>query len=170
MEWLERLRSEIEETAQGLSAADFRRAPQGRWNTAQILEHLGHSYGATAKMLELSLAADVRPEVRAAKISERLMQILVVSLGYIPSGRKAPAFVTPHDDAGPESLGRTLSGLERMKVALAAAEERWGSRDPVGTHFVLGPMNPAQWRKFHYLHGHHHVRQMRERLGGQIAG
>ncbi len=170
MEWLERLRSEIEETAQGLSAADFRRAPQGRWNTAQILEHLGHSYGATAKMLELRLAEGVRPEVRAAKISERLMQILVVSLGYFPSRRKAPAFVTPHDDAGPEALGRTLSGLERMKVALASAEERWGSRDPVGTHFVLGPMNPGQWRKFHYLHGHHHVRQMRERLGGNSAG
>jgi DinB superfamily len=167
--WLDRLRGEIEETTQGLDAAGWSRAPQGRWNTAQILEHLGHSYGATAKMLELSLAAGVRPEVRAAKISDRLKQFLVVTLGVFPSGRKAPAFITPHDDAGPETLGRTLSGLERMKVALAKAEERWGSRDPVGTHFVLGPMNPGQWRKFHYLHGHHHVRQMRERLGGEVG-
>lgn len=169
MQWLERLRSEIEATTQGLDASDFSRAPQGRWNTAQILEHLGHSYGATAKMLELSLAAGVRPEVRSAKISERLLQLLVLTLGYFPSGRKAPAFILPHEDAGPEALGRTLSGLERMKAALASAEERWGSRDPVGAHFVLGPMNPAQWRKFHYLHGHHHVRQMRERLGNQAG-
>ena len=44
--WLDRLRREIEETTQGLGVADWSRAPQGRWNTAQILEHLGHSYGA----------------------------------------------------------------------------------------------------------------------------
>jgi DinB family protein len=167
--WLDRLRSEIEETTQGLGAADWSRAPQGRWNTAQILEHLGYSYGATAKMLESSLAAGAAPQVRAAKLSERWKQLLVVRLGYFPSGRKAPAFIVPHDDAGPDVLGRALSGLERMKVALAAAEERWGSRKPVGTHFVLGPMNPGQWRKFHYLHGHHHVLQMRERLGDSVA-
>lgn len=157
------------ETTQGLTAEDWRRAPQGCWNAAQILEHLGHSYGATAKMLELSLQAGVRPEVRAAKFSDRLKRFLVVTLGIFPSGGKAPAFITPHDDAGPEVLGRTLSGLERMKVALAAAEERWGGREAVGSHFVLGPMNPGQWRNFHYLHGHHHVRQMRERLGSRAG-
>jgi hypothetical protein len=170
MEWLERLRREIEEATRGLSAADWSRAPQGRWNTAQILDHLGHTYGGTAKMLETSLAAGTAPQVRAATISERWLQMLVVNLGYFPSGRKAPAFIMPHDDAGPEELQRTLGGLERMKAALAAAEERWGSREPVGTHFVLGPLNPGQWRKFHYLHGHHHVRQIRERLGSRAAG
>jgi len=159
--WLDRLRREIEATTQGLGEAEWKRAPLGRWNSAQILEHLGRSYGATAKMLELSLGEGGPPPVRAAKISERLAQFLVVSLGMFPSGRKAPAFVMPQDEPGRDVLQQALSGLERMKVAMAAAEERWGSKQPVAVHFVLGPMNLGQWRKFHYLHGHHHVRQMR---------
>jgi len=168
--WLERLRGEIEDTTQGLSGDDWSRAPQGRWNIAQILEHLGLSYGATAKMLELKLAAGSAPQLPAAKFSEWLLRMAVVRLGYFPSGRKAPEFVTPKGEGSPESLTRTLGGLERMKVALAAAEERWGSREAVGTHFALGPMNPEQWRKFHYLHGHHHARQIRERLGSKARG
>jgi hypothetical protein len=168
--WLDRLRREIEDTTQGLSAADWSRAPQGRWNGAQILEHLGRSYGGTAKMLELSLGSGGAPQVRAAKISERMMKTLIVGLGIFPSGGKAPAFVTPQGEAGPDALKRALSGLERIKIAIAAAEERWGSREPVAMHFLLGPMNPGQWRKFHYLHGHHHLRQMRERLENRDGG
>jgi hypothetical protein len=162
--WLDRLRREIEETTHGLDDSDWSRAPEGRWNVAQIMEHLGLSYGATAKKLELDLSAGGPPQVRAAKISERLVKILVVNLGIFPSGRKAPAFVTPQGEAGPGALPRALSGLERMDVAIAAAEKQWGSQAPIAMHFVLGPLNPEQWRKFHYLHGHHHVLQMRERI------
>jgi hypothetical protein len=36
-------------------------------------------------------------------------------------------------------------------------------------HPVLGPLNTAQWRKFHYMHGHHHVLQMRKRLASEAA-
>jgi DinB superfamily len=168
--WLDRLRREIEETTQGLSDSDWSRAPQGRWNSAQILEHLGRSYGGTAKALELSLAAGSPPQMRTAKISERMMKFLIVNLGIFPSGGKAPAFVAPQGEAGPVALKRALSGLERMKVATAAAEERWGSTAPVAMHFVLGPLSPGQWRKFHYVHGHHHVLQMRKRLGDQADG
>jgi hypothetical protein len=162
--WLDRLRKEIEETTKGLSESDWSLAPNGRWNSAQILEHLGRSYGTTAKMLELSMGTGGPPQVRAGKIPELLKKMLIVNLGIFPSGAKAPAMVTPTGDPGPVALKRALSNLERMDVAIAGAEERWGSEEPIAMHFVLGPMNPAQWRKFHYVHGHHHLLQIPKRV------
>ena len=167
-QWLDRLRREIEEATRSFGEAEWRRAPQGRWNSTQILEHLGRTYGGTAKMLERSLSEQGdtagKIELRAATMRERVVQFLVVSMGRFPSGGGAPAFALPQgNDAGPEALRRALGGLERMKTALAAAEQRWGSSQAVGVHFALGPMNVGQWRKFHYVHGHHHVRQIRER-------
>jgi hypothetical protein len=76
--------------------------------------------------------------------------------------------VTPKGDTGPVALKRALINLERMDVALLAAEDRWGD-GPIAMHFVLGPMKPTQWRKFHYIHGHHHVLQMRKRLGTTLS-
>jgi hypothetical protein len=164
--WLDRLRREIEETTRGLGDSDWNRAPEGRWNSAQIVEHLGRSYSATAKKLELDMGAGGTPQVRGAKISEWPARILVLYLGIFPSGRKAPAFVTPQQgEAGAVALAHALSGLERMDLAIIAAEQRWGSKQAIAMHFVFGPLSAEQWRKFHYLHGHHHVLQMRERLG-----
>jgi hypothetical protein len=173
-QWLDRLRREIEEATRGFGEAEWRRAPQGRWNSAQIVEHLGRTYGGTAKMLERSLSAQGNTagklELRAATMKERVIQFLVVSMGRFPSGQEAPAFALPEgNDAGPEALHRALGGLERMRTALAAAEQRWGSSRPVGVHVALGPMNAAQWRKFHYVHGHHHVRQILERSGSKAV-
>jgi hypothetical protein len=163
--WLNRLRKEIEETTTDLGDSDWCRAPKGRWNSAQILEHLGRSYGTTAKMLELAIGAGGPPQVRSARLSELWKKVLVVDLGVFPHGVKSPAMVIPKGDTGPVALQRALTNLERMDVAIAAAEERWGRQEAIAMHLVLGPLNPSQWRKFHYVHGHHHVLQMRKRLG-----
>ena len=163
--WLARLRKEIEETTASLDDTDWSRAPGGRWNSSQILEHLGRSYGTTAKMLELAMGVGGPPRVRSATISESLIKTLIVKLRIFPAGAKAPAMVTPEGGPGPVALKRALINLERMNTALAAAEERWGSEGPIAMHFRLGPMSPGEWRKFHYVHGHHHLVQMRKRLG-----
>jgi Protein of unknown function (DUF1569) len=89
----------------------------------------------------------------------------VVTLGRFPSRGKAPEFVQPGGVAsGAAALEKALSGLRRMRAALEKAEERWGRRTPVGSHFALGPMTAPQWGKFHYLHGHHHLKQVRQRV------
>jgi hypothetical protein len=168
--WLERLREEIEATTRRLRESDWDVAPEGRWSSAQIMEHLGRSYGTTAKMLELSLGTGRPPAVRDAKISERLKRFLIVNLGLFPSGAKAPTYVMPKGDSGPVALKHALSNLERMDVAITNAEERWGSNEPVGMHFALGPMSPGQWRKLHYVHGHHHLLQIRKRVEQQGKG
>jgi len=164
--WLDRLRKEITETVAELSDADWSRAPNGRWNSVQIIEHLGRSYGTTAKMLELTMGTGSPPQVRAAKFREILLKILIVDLGIFPSGAKAPGMVDPKgDEPGPATLKRALSNLERMDTAITEAEEKWGREGPIAMHLIIGPLNAEQWRKFHYCHGHHHVRQMLKRLG-----
>jgi hypothetical protein len=164
--WFSRLRMEIVETTSELRDSDWCRAPQGRWNSAQIMEHMGRSYGTTAKMLELAMGVSGPPQVRSARVSELWKRILVVDLGIFPSGAKSPPMVTPRGDSGPVALARALTNLERMDGAIAAAEERWG-KQAIAIHPVLGPLNPGQWRKFHYVHGHHHVLQIRKRAGSR---
>ena len=167
--WLDRLRKEIEEATRDLLDSDWSREPRGRWNSAQILEHLGRTYGTTAKMLELSMGVGGSPQVRAAKLSEFLTRVLIVNLEILPSGANSPAQVVPQGDSGPVALQRALSNLERMDLAIAAAEERWGTKKPIAMHPVLGPLSTGQWIKFHYMHGHHHVMQMRKRIAGRAA-
>ncbi len=162
--WLERLRREIAGATSELNDAAWRRAPRGRWNSAQIVEHLGRSYGTTAKMLELSLASGVPPKIRPAKLQERLLRGLIVTLGIFPPGAKAPAMVAPTSQDGPVALKRAMENLERMEVALAAAEQHWGAA-AIAMHFMLGPMKAEEWRKFHYVHGLHHVKQIWKRIG-----
>jgi hypothetical protein len=161
--WLDRLRKEIEETTRGLRDSDWNRAPEEQWSSAQILEHMGRSYGATAKKLELSMGVGGPPQVRAAKIPEFLKKLLVVNLGVLPEGAKSPDAVAPQGDSGPVALERALRGLGRMDVAITSAAERWGSKTPVAMHPILGPLTSGEWRKFHYIHGHHHLLQMRKR-------
>lgn len=162
--WLNRLRKEITETTADLNDSDWNRASRGRWCNAEIVEHLGRSYGTTAKMLELKMGVGGPPQIRAARVREFLLRVLIVDLQIFPSGAKAPDMVIPKGAPGPSALKQALSNLERMDVAIATAEERWGSQDPIAMHLIIGPLTADQWRKFHYIHGHHHVLQMRQRL------
>jgi hypothetical protein len=162
--WLDRLRIEITEATANLQDSDWRRAPAGRWNSAEIVEHLARSYSTTAKMLELILEAGGPPQVRPASVTEFLLKLLIVQVGIFPSGAKSPSMVCPKGDPGPVALKQALSNLNRMDAAIAAAAQHWGSDVPIAMHPRLGPLNPAQWRKFHYIHGHHHILQIRKRL------
>jgi hypothetical protein len=31
-------------------------------------------------------------------------------------------------------------------------------------HPFIGPLTADQWRKFHWVHGRHHIRQMQDRM------
>jgi hypothetical protein len=50
-----------------------------------------------------------------------------------------------------------------MDKAIADCEARYGSRVRVLDHPVLGPLTARQWRKFHLVHGRHHVKQILKR-------
>jgi len=162
--YLERLRQELEDAIQGASPEGWTQAPPGKWNAAQILEHLFLSYKGTslgaAKCLELGA-----PLATRTTLSQRLGTLLVVNLGYFPSGRKAPERTMPRGMPSEEAWQAILPELETMASGLNDCERRFGARTKIMDHPVLGPFTVSQWRKFHWVHGRHHVRQIRERMG-----
>jgi hypothetical protein len=55
-----------------------------------------------------------------------------------------------------------------MDAIVAQCEARFGC-GKVLDHPILGPLTAAQWRKFHLIHGRHHVKQI-DRLREQASG
>lgn len=161
--WLDRTRQEIESAISGMTSRQLEASPEGKWSSAQILEHLGRAFGSTAKMLELQLASGKTPDQTAPNFRQRIANFLVIDLGHLPSGRTAPSMTTPQGNDGANSVNRILENLERMRLAIGDAERRWGTAKPIGIHPILGPLTSSQWRKFHFVHTRHHMRQVRER-------
>jgi hypothetical protein len=50
-----------------------------------------------------------------------------------------------------------------MDKIIAQCEELFGPRQKVLDHPVMGPLTASQWRKFHWIHGRHHIAQIVER-------
>jgi len=160
--WIANARQEIDMAVEGMRPEDFLRSPEGKWNTAQILEHLGRTFGSTAKMLELQLASGAAPALPWRSLKNRVSVFVVVTLRHLPSGYSAPEATRPTGLDGPTALEKLREALARMDKALADTEARWGS-GLIATHPILGPLTAAQWRKFHFVHARHHVKQICER-------
>jgi hypothetical protein len=84
-------------------------------------------------------------------------------LGYFPRAR-APEVVYPRGSVPAErSREATVEALAAVDSALARAAERFGLATPLLKHAFFGAMTVPQWRKFHFRHTAHHMRQVRER-------
>src|SRR6202158_6601019 len=92
--YLERLRQELEDEKTGASPCDLAQAPLGKWNAAQILEHLLLTYKGTNRGLAKCLEQGT-PLVTRATVKHRVAALIVVNLGYVPAGRQAPVRATP---------------------------------------------------------------------------
>lgn len=161
---LERLRQELEDAIGSASPSALAQAPPGKWNAAQILEHLFLTYKNTnrgmAKCVEQSA-----PLATRATVKQLVATLLVVNLGYLPEGRKAPERATPRG-MPPEEVQRAIvPELQKMGAGLDDCERRFGTRTKIMDHPFLGPLTAGEWRKFHWVHGRHHARQIRDRMG-----
>jgi hypothetical protein len=47
-----------------------------------------------------------------------------------------------------------------MDLALDGAAARFGARVKLMNHPIIGPLSVRQWRRFHWVHTRHHVRQI----------
>src|ERR1022692_2704648 len=92
--YLERLRQELEDAVGNGSASDLGVAPAGKWSAAQILEHLFLTYKHTSRGLIKCLEQGA-PLATPATLKHRFATLLVVNLGYMPGGRKAPERAIP---------------------------------------------------------------------------
>jgi len=162
--YLERLRQELEDAIGGASPSRMAQAPVGKWNAAQILEHLFLTYKNTNRGIAKCLEQG-SPLATRATLKHRLGTLLVVNLGYLPGGRKAPERLTPRG-MPPEEVQQAIAPeLQRMASGLDDCERRFGARTKIMDHLFLGPLTADEWRKFHWVHGRHHARQIRERIG-----
>jgi len=66
----------------------------------------------------------------------------------------------------PEEVRQALAPeLYKMSAGLDDCERKFGVRTKILDHPILGPLTADEWSKFHWVHGRHHARQIRERIG-----
>jgi hypothetical protein len=156
---LEQLQTEIASAVAGLTAEQWSSHPPGKWSAAEVLEHLYLTYTGTTKGFSRVLDAD-KPLSTTPTWRQRGRRLVVLGFGYLPSGREAPQFARPRgtpkgnlrDEIGPK--------IVEMDDIIARCEEKLGKRNKLLDHPILGPLTGAQWRKFHLVHGLHHVEQI----------
>ena len=161
---LDRLHAELEAVLAKASGEDLEKAPAGKWNSAQILEHLFLTYKGTNKGIAKCMT-EGRPLATKTSMTHRAKRWVVVGIGYMPGGAKAPERAMPKGMLGDEVRGAILAEVEKMAAGLDECERRFGARTKIMDHPILGPLTADEWRKFHWVHGRHHARQIRERVG-----
>jgi hypothetical protein len=160
--YLKRLSAELEAAIGGVTDEAMQKAPAGKWNSAQILEHLYLSYRGTNKGIAKCLDAG-KPLATAATLKHRLSALLVTGIGYFPKGVKSPEVAVPRGMAHEQVQQTIFEEIQKMAAGLDECERRFGAQTKILDHPIMGPLSVNQWRKLHWLHGRHHARQIRER-------
>jgi Protein of unknown function (DUF1569) len=168
---LEQLQQAIASATRGMSRQELIRHPdsypkghpRGKWSAAEVLEHLYLTYTGTIKGLERCLQTG-KPLASPITLKQRARITLVIKLGFLPKGKKAPERSTPRGMSPDKVTAEIGSQIATMGELLAQCEARYGARTRVLNHPILGPLTAQQWRKFHWVHGWHHVKQISKLL------
>jgi len=157
---MERLQGEIDSALAGMPKERWNAHPPGKWSTAEILEHLCLTYTGTTKGFGRVLEAG-KPQVTPATWRQRGRSLIVLGLGYLPSGRESPPFARPRGLAKETVAEQIGANISEMDAIMQSCESKLGRSTKVLDHPILGPLTVAQWRKFHLVHGLHHLKQIR---------
>src|SRR5579864_1660214 len=157
---LKTLQEEVRASAAACSPEQLIWHPAGKWSASAILEHLYLTYTGTTKGFQRVLAAG-SPKVTAATWKQRGGAVLVFGFSYLPSGREAPSFSRPRGLASETVRSEIEAKIAEMDAILSTCETKFGARTKVLDHAILGPLTIHQWRKFHLVHGRHHIKQIR---------
>jgi hypothetical protein len=157
--YFERLHKAITLATSGMSGEALRRHPAGKWSTVEVLEHLYLSYSGTVKGFGRCLQ-EGKPLASPPTLSQRARIALVTGLGYFPEGRKSPSQVSPRGTSAEQVMADIGPKIEAMDRAIEQCEARYGKGTRLLDHPILGPLTGKQWRKFHWVHGRHHVKQI----------
>jgi hypothetical protein len=156
---LEFVRRETERATRKITPEGSLRAADGHWNSLQILEHLMLSYTATTKGLLRTMESG-EIDRSGASTGQHLRRFYVLHVGRFPRGVEAPKQTRPKSSLGAEPLRQFNDALVAMDATLADAEKRFGAKARLLRHPVLGPLTAQQWRRFHEVHGRHHLKQI----------
>lgn len=162
----DQLLSEIASSLRGLDATQTQLHPSarsGKWSIQQIIEHLLLTYSSTETVITTRL--EKRAPTRAKPtLSHHIFRYAVTRCGYFPTGRSAPPLVTPgpttHPVSGSELTLAATEHLTHLDHLFAEAEDIFGAKIKCASHGVIGPLTIDQWRRFHLVHGEHHLKQV----------
>jgi len=156
---LEKLKENLESVMEGMSREQWSWHLPGKWCAAEVLEHLYLTYTGTIKGFERVMKSG-KPLASRASMAQRVRTLVVVGLGHMPSGRKAPAMVQPKGLPAEKVRNELEAKIVAMDAIIAQCEARFGRRVPLLDHPILGPLTAPQWRKLHLVHGQHHQKQL----------
>jgi hypothetical protein len=94
--------------------------------------------------------------------------LVVLGLNYMPTGRESPATAKPRGlpvEKVRDEIGMKIVAMDEI---ISECEARFGRNVTLLDHPILGPLTGAQWRKFHLVHGRHHVKQILQLRARQI--
>jgi Protein of unknown function (DUF1569) len=142
------------------------------WGIQEIVEHLVLNYRVNAKELETRLLKGRVSRRQWRSPVQWVLQLMVLSFGYMPRGVPAMEGTTPVAGSMPAMDGHELLALLRneldaMDELLTRCRGQYGM-ERVATHPILGPMRVDQWRRFHVVHMLHHLEQLL-RVKSQVA-
>jgi len=74
---------------------------------------------------------------------------------------EAPAETRPKGLAPLRVISALARKIAAMDESIRACEQHFGSDVKLVNHPFLGPLTSDEWRRFHCVHGRHHLRQIR---------
>lgn len=149
----------IQSATSGMSDEQLAWHPPGKWSSAEILEHLSLAYSRTTERMA-PLLDQAQPELRRRTFREWVGGLLVLKLGQIPAGKKAPEALCPQGLSVSEARTQVADRLCLLDQAIAKCEAHFGPRQTVLVHTILGPLSTSEWRRFHCVHTLHHMKQI----------
>jgi len=156
---LDKLKQSLESAVEGMSSEQLGWHLPGKWCAAEVLEHLCLSYTGTIRGFGKVITGG-KPLATKASLAHRVLTFVVVGLGHMPAGRKAPATAQPRGLPAEQVRNGIGEKLVAMDAIIAQCEARFGRRVKLLDHPILGPLTATQWRKFHLVHGWHHQKQL----------
>jgi hypothetical protein len=120
---------------------------------------LNQTYRGTIKNCERCLSAG-KPRLNTDRKSKRWQRRVVIWFEYMPSGRKSPTGALPRGTPIDILTTEIFENIQRMDSVIESCDREFGQGKVIAEHPVLGPLTAKEWRKFHWLHGRHHARQI----------
>jgi Protein of unknown function (DUF1569) len=157
---LEKLRNALSVATAGMDRDALTWHPPGKWCAAEILEHLYLTYTGTIKGFERVIVAG-KPLATEPSIRNRLGVLVSLGIGFIPEGRTAPKSAEPRGLPHERVRAEIETKIAAMDEIIVKCEGQFGAGIRILDHPILGGLTGAQWRKFHLVHGLHHVKQIR---------
>ena len=156
---------EIDRSAGHLEPGAIARPADGRWSIADIMEHLTLAFRLNRAALEKTLATG-EPRARRPGLVQWIGRVIVINIGHFPRA-EAPEKTWPQQSIAPErSVAALREALVALDGTLTRVSDRFGEHLMVANHPYFAGLTVGQWRKFHWRHTVHHMRQVRERVQG----